>query len=114
MIDLGKWFYRFLAIVLINPDLSTWGFVYYCYVGFNAFEAIAWFAFSLFVGIRFALHRQTWYEILYALSFLVFGVSDVMEMYQTTFGLLIAKGIILMSIIAGRKVALGYYPGAKY
>jgi hypothetical protein len=109
----GKWFYRLLALVLIDPDLKTWGFVYSWYVGFNAFEASAWFAFCLFVASRFALHRKTWYEILYALSFLVFGVSDLMEIYQTTVGLLIVKGIILASILACRKVVLVYYPLAK-
>ena len=114
MTDLGKWFYRLIEIVLIDPDQKTWGFVYNLYVGFNAFEAVAWFAFCLFVAVRYIAHRKTWYEILYSLSFLVFGVSDVMEMHQTTIGLLVVKGIILASILACRKVVLNFYPLAKY
>lgn len=114
MTDLGQWFYRWSDFVLISPDVRSWGFVYHLYVGFNALEACAWFAFCLFVAIRFAARRRTWYEVLYSLSFLVFGISDVMEMHHTTVGLLIAKGVILASILACRKVALGFYPGARY
>jgi hypothetical protein len=114
MTELGQWFYRLLAAVLIDPDLRSWGFVYYLYVGFNALEACAWFAFCLFVAVRYIRRRKTWYEILYSLSFLTFGVSDVMEMHHTTVGLLVAKGIILASILACRKVVLGSYPGARY
>jgi hypothetical protein len=110
----GKWFYELLAMPIINPDLASWGFVYHGYVGFNAFEAAAWFGFCLFVAGRFLRHRKTWYEILYSLSFLVFGVSDLMEIYQTTLGLLAVKGIILMSILACRKVVLESYPKAKF
>ena len=114
MTDPGKWFYRLLAIVLIDPDQKTWGLVYYFYVGFNAFEVLAWFAFCLFVAARFVMHKRTWYEILYALSFFVFGISDLMEIYQTTVGLLVMKGIILASILACRKAVLNFYPLSKY
>jgi hypothetical protein len=65
----GKWFYELLATPIINPDLASWGFVYHGYVGFNAFEAAAWFGFCLFVAGRFLRHRKTWYELLYSLSF---------------------------------------------
>jgi hypothetical protein len=109
----GQWLYRLLALVLIDPDQKTWGIVYHFYVDFNAFEAFAWFCFSAFVGGRFIARRKTWYEILYALSFFAFGVSDVMEIFQTTVGLLLVKGIILISILACRKVVLQFYPLAK-
>jgi hypothetical protein len=113
MTEPGKWFYRLLSIAIIEPDQNSWGQVYAWYVGFNGFEALAWFVFCLFVAFRFIAQRKTYYEILYALSFLAFGVSDLMEMHQTTLGLLAAKGIILMSILACRKVVLNFYPKWK-
>jgi hypothetical protein len=114
MASLGDWLYRYLSIVIINPEKQTWGIVYLFYTGFNAIEALAWFFFCLFVAVRFTIHRKTGYEILYSLSFLAFGISDVMEIHQTTVGLLLAKGIILISILACRKVVLKSYPQAKY
>jgi hypothetical protein len=113
MIAWGKWLYDLLNLVVIAPEAKSWGIVYPWYVGFNGVESLAWFAFCLFVLIRFLRHRKTAFEILYAISFFVFGVSDVMEMHQTTLGLLTMKGIILVSIIACRKVVLGHYPKAK-
>jgi hypothetical protein len=110
----GKWLYDLLNVPIIDPDAGSWGYVYHGYVGFNAFEAAAWFAICLFVLQRFARKRRTRYEILYALSFFVFGLSDIMEIYRTTLGLLTVKGIILMSILACRKVVLGFYPQAKF
>ena len=59
MTDLGQWFYRWSDFVLISPDLRSWGFVYHLYVGFNALEACAWFAFCLFVAIRFAARSKS-------------------------------------------------------
>ncbi|MCC6126520.1 MAG: hypothetical protein IT426_16290 [Pirellulales bacterium] len=114
MTDPGIWLYRLLALTIIDPDQKSWGIVYSCYVGFNAFEACAWFCFGLFVAGRFFARRKTWYEILYALSFLAFGISDLMEIHRTTVGLLLTKGIILASILACRKVVLQFYPQWKF
>jgi hypothetical protein len=114
MANHGRWFYQLLAFVIIDPNQQTWGFFYPFYIGFNALEALAWFSFGLFVAVRFIAHRKTWYEILYSLSFLAFGISDVMEIHQTTVGLLLAKGIILISILACRKVVLSFYSFSKF
>lgn len=112
--DPGKWFYDLLAIKIVDPNRIEWGWFYDVYEWFNAFEAVFWFGFCLFVAVRFVMHRKTYYEILYSLSFLVFGISDVMEVNHTTLGLLIGKGIILTSLIACRKVVLNFYPLAKF
>jgi hypothetical protein len=109
----GKWFCDLLAIRIVDPNRIEWGRFYPVYEWFNAFEAVFWFGFCLFVAGRFALNRKTWHEILYSLSFLAFGISDMMEVNHTTLGLLAAKGIILAWIIACRKVVLNVYPLAK-
>jgi hypothetical protein len=113
IVDAGRWFYDLLGTVLIVPDRNLSGLGYSCYVGFNAFEATVWVALGLFVAVRFLRNRRSGYEVLYSLSFFAFGISDVMEIYRTTLGLVAAKGILLISILACRRIVLGFYPGWK-
>lgn len=84
------------------------------YVGFNFAEALAWLAFAAFVICRWIRNRKTRYEWVYAGSFLLFGVSDLLEMAGLTVGLLLFKAGVLLAIISSRKVVTDHYPEAKF
>ncbi|NOX52912.1 MAG: hypothetical protein GXP27_00425 [Planctomycetes bacterium] len=106
--------YEVLTYPLIDvasPSLESYRWIY---VPFNIGEAAAWFAIASFVGYRYAKHRQTGYELLYAASFLLFGATDLIEIHSTTVWLLGFKAACLLAILLGRKLVIGYYPGAKF
>ena len=46
---------------------------------FNFVEAGAWFVFAILVIYRWQHHRRSSLELWYALAFLLFGVSDLIE-----------------------------------
>ena len=83
------------------------------YVPFNTAEAAAWFGFAVFILGRYIRHRKSWYELLYAASFVLFGITGVIETHSTTLWLLGFKGACLLAILQGRKLVVGHYPGAK-
>lgn len=79
------------------------------YVAFNWFEAFGWFVFSLFVWWRYLKNRRTKLELIYGLYFLLFGITDVVEVYKLTLGLFATKAIVLLSILVCRYyVVLAY------
>ncbi len=92
------------------PSLSGYGWVY---VPFNFVEAAAWMALSVFVLVRYVRRRRTWYELQYAASFSLFGITDLIEVHATTPLLLGFKAACLLGILQGRKLVVAYYPGAK-
>ena len=83
------------------------------YVGFNGLEALLWWSLAGYVWTRWIRHRKTPLEHLYAVSFVFFGVTDVLEMDSYTVGLLLLKGFILASILLCRRLVLMHYPGRK-
>ena len=93
-----------------SPSLGRYRVVY---ISFNVAEAAAWFAIAVFVCYRYMRHRKTWYELLYALSFVLFGVTDLIETHSTTVWLLGFKAACLLAILLGRRLVVGYYPDAK-
>lgn len=85
------------------------------YVGFNAVEALAWFAFAVIVFYRWRRNRKTKLEVVYSVLFLVFGLSDVMEIIAYPLWLLVAKGAILAGLLLTRRHLIrAHYVGKKF
>ena len=84
------------------------------YIVFNSVEAGCWFAFALFVFIRHLRFRRTRFEALYAFSFFVFGLSDVIEVSGLTVLLLLLKGTCIFALIPLRHLVIQHYPGWRF
>ena len=85
--------------------------VYHC---FNLFEAAAWFAFAGLVLFRYAKHRHSLLEPVYALAFLGFALTDVQEAWTLTSWLIWLKGANLAALLGLRfYVIKHFYPGSK-
>ncbi|RYD31348.1 MAG: hypothetical protein EOP86_18090 [Verrucomicrobiaceae bacterium] len=94
--------YGFLNLRLIDTRGDSLGFLRLPYLIFNAVEAVCWLAVSLVILWRFLRHRKSRREIYYALAFLAFGLSDVIETSGTTALLLLFKGACLLAIAGFR------------
>ncbi len=80
----------------------------------NLVEGCFWVGFTVAVLIRFAKHRRTSLELLYALAFLTFGLSDFREAYVVQSWLILAKGVNLAIIIYLRWYLIKHhYPQSK-
>ena len=93
------------------PHLEGYWWVY---VPFNIAEALAWLAIACFIFVRYLRHRRTWYELQYCASFVLFAVTDLVEVYGTTPWLLGLKAACLLAILQGRKLVIGYYHRARF
>ena len=74
---------------LLHTPLIETGFpslrgYHWIYVPFNVAEALTWFGFAAFALLRYARRGQTWYELQYAASFVLFGFTDLIEVVATT------------------------------
>ena len=84
------------------------------YHWFNLVEALVWFVFGGFVLARFLRQRRSAFELIYALAFVTFGLSDLREAWQLESWLLLAKGVNLGLLLALRRHILRrYYPQSK-
>lgn len=81
---------------------------------FNLVEAFAWFVFAVLVFRRWTQHHKSQVELIYALAFVAFGLSDVIEAWRLTSWLLWWKAINLTALIALRKsVIQNFYPDQR-
>lgn len=107
--------YDFLNYMVINTMDDSLGAFKAPYIIFNALEAVCWFWCASAVLVRYARQRKDRSEILYALSFAAFAISDVIETTGTSIRLLLLlKGVCLLALIGFRTMALASYPGARY
>src|SRR5262249_4980434 len=84
------------------------------YHWFNLFEGLAWCLVAGLVLRRFLRYRKSPLEIIYALAFVTFGLSDFVEAHALTSWLIIAKGANLVILFALRRHLLrSYYPESK-
>lgn len=81
---------------------------------FNFVEAFAWFVFSFLVFRRWRRFRHSPLELWYALAFVTFGISDVIEAWFLTSWLLWWKVVNLAALfLLRRSVMRRFYPTAK-
>ena len=84
------------------------------YRGINLVEGSIWCLLSLLVAIRFARHRRSAIELLYAAAFLTFGWSDFREAHSLQSWLIVAKALNLVALVWLRHVVLRrHYPSSR-
>lgn len=84
------------------------------YHGMNLVEGLVWLIFAGLVLRRYAAHRKSPLELLYALAFVAFGLSDFREAYVLQSWLILFKGVNLAALIYLRWIILRrYYPQAR-
>ena len=84
------------------------------YSWFNVVEGCLWILLAGLVLRRYLKHRRSKLELLDALSFLTFGLSDFRESFSLTLWLIIAKGINLTILLWLRRYVLRHcYPQQK-
>ena len=84
------------------------------YHWFNLAEAGAWFVFAALVARRHLIHRNGSIEWWYALAFVAFGFTDVIESQALTSWLIWIKLANLIALIWLRAVVMRrYYPQSK-
>ena len=95
-----------------NPETVTaWGLAYRW---FNVCEAGVWFAFAALVANRWRRHRQSSFELLYALAFTTFGLSDLREASVISSGLILAKAVNLGTLLWLRAYVMRrWYPDSR-
>ena len=104
----------FANYLLVDPaseslvDYQPW------YVGFNFFESACWLFFAVVVAVRHARYRKTPFEALYALAFLLFAFTDLVETTGLTVMLLLFKMACFLALIPLRKLVLMHYPSWRF
>jgi hypothetical protein len=76
---------------------------------FNLLEGVVWFGIGGYVFNRFLKNRKSHLEIVYAMLFCVFGLTDFREIYDLPVWLFAAKAVIFGAIILVRIRLWPYY-----
>jgi hypothetical protein len=80
----------------------------------NLAEGGAWLAVAALVFVRYLRHRRSRLEVVYALAFVLFGLSDFREAYRLESWLIWGKGMNLLALFGLRRfIVQNYYPAAK-
>ena len=81
---------------------------------FNLFEATVWFVFAVLVARRWWVYRRSSLEVAYAIAFVLFGLSDLVEAWNLTSRLLWWKLINLIVLFRLRnRVLKQHYPDQR-
>jgi len=92
-----------------DPSYFSWA-----YRWMNLLEGTAWCVLAVLVLWRFAKHRRSRLELLYAAAFATFGLSDFREAYNLQTWLILAKGANLIALLWLRAQVIGrFYPGSR-
>jgi hypothetical protein len=84
------------------------------YHAFNLFEGTVWVALSGLVLRRFLKYRHSNIEVVYALAFFTFGLTDFREAYALQSWLIWLKAANLLALLRLRAVVIKrYYPKSK-
>jgi hypothetical protein len=84
------------------------------YHAFNLFEGVCWVVIGALVFRRYLAFRRSSLEIVYALAFLSFGLTDFREAYVLQSWLVWVKLANLIALICLRAAAIKrWYPGTK-
>jgi len=95
-----------------QPASSDW--IETPYHAFNLFEGTVWVLIAALVLARFLRLRHSSVEVVYALAFLTFGLSDFREAYSLTSWLIWLKAANLALLLWLRSLVITrYYPRNK-
>jgi hypothetical protein len=101
--------YELISTSWTDLDNAKW-----IYIVFNGLEALIWFGLAIFVLIRhWAIDQKVWVFI-YGFSFIIFGLSDCLEVNSLPVWLLLLKGVTFLLIMAARKIVLSRYAANSY
>jgi hypothetical protein len=92
-------------------DLGTGDAIY---AGFNLAEAAAWLACAVRVGWRGLRRPHGRIAAAYAAAFTAFAITDLIEADALTVGLLLVKGVVLLLILACRRIVVDRLPGVRW
>lgn len=80
----------------------------------NLIEGSLWLVFAGLVSRRWLRHRRSPQELLYALSFVTFGLSDYVEAYRLTSWLILFKAANLAVLLYLRSILIRrFYPQSR-
>jgi hypothetical protein len=80
----------------------------------NLAEGCVWIALGALVLLRYAKHRRSPIEPIYALAFVLFGASDFREAYALQSWLILGKGVNLAALLWLRHIVIRrYYPASR-
>lgn len=100
---------------LVDINYSEIGVLQVFYFGFNAIEALAWLLFASYVIKRWLINKQSPLEIVYAILFVVFGLTDLLELVNLPIWLLGLKIMTLACLLLMRRhLITNYYTDAKF
>lgn len=95
-----------------SPRSATW--IEHATHGFNLVEGAAWTVFAGLVLARWARHRRSPAEPVYAVAFLTFGLTDFREAYALDSWLIAAKLANLVALFALRRYVIrNCYPESR-
>ena len=81
---------------------------------FNLFEGCAWIVFATLVLVRYLRFRRSRIEIVYAVTFVVFGLTDFREAFSLQSWLLWLKLFILIVLFCLRRFVMRrFYPESR-
>jgi hypothetical protein len=84
------------------------------YHAFNLFEGACWVVIGVLVCRRYFAFRRSSLEMIYALAFVSFGLTDFREAYVLESWLVWAKLLNLIALLRLRSVVIKrWYPGSK-
>jgi hypothetical protein len=106
--------YAVLNDPIIETTPSFLGRLYWPYLTFNALEATAWIVIAIIIVVRMIRFGRSFWESAYAFSFLLFGLSDVIEIQGTTLLLLLFKLACLAAIFGIRPHSLTRHGGRVF
>lgn len=101
--------YTYLNYLLIDTAHDSLGAYKLPYIIFNSTEAAIWLLCSLYIMFRWLRTRIDHGELYYGLSFLLFGISDVIETSGMSLLLLLLKGACILAILGYRKQAMTHH-----
>lgn len=70
-----------IDLVITSANNSATSLFEACYVYFNWLEAFSWLCFATYIWWRFLKYRRTKLELIYGFCLVVFGVTDVLEVF---------------------------------
>ena len=104
---------RFLEHTISEMKNQPEGWFEWSYVAFNWFEALGWISFAWYVWWRGWKGQGTAVEFFYGLAFLLFGITDVIEVYKLTLGLFLVKARLLLGLVLLRNGVVPLYAPRK-
>ena len=95
-----------------QPGITTW--VEFPYPAFNLFEGCVWVVLAFLVAGRYWKYRRSRMEVVYALAFFTFGLTDFREAYALDSWLIWIKLVNLIALFRLRSLIIRqFYPGSK-